>query len=208
MSTIKVDTIATRTGSGNITLSNNVASLTSAGAISGTNLTASGTLGVTGNTTVGGTLVNTGLITASAGVAIGGTGSANTLDDYEEGTFTIGILNGWGVLSPTYSYNTGYYTKVGDLVYVRAGLTLSGGSLNGNMLKITGFPFAPMATDSALFGFFNTAASDAENVFLQAIGSSAIFDMKYKTATGLGAFNGNHGGSSMNFIFNGVYKTA
>ena len=75
MSTIKVDTIATRTGSGNITLSNNVASLTSAGAISGTNLSASGTLAVTG------------LITASAGVAIGGTGSANTLDDYEEGTF-------------------------------------------------------------------------------------------------------------------------
>ena len=52
MSTIKVDTIATRTGSGNITLSNNVASLTSAGAISGTNLTASGTLGVTGITTL------------------------------------------------------------------------------------------------------------------------------------------------------------
>ena len=47
-----------------------------------------GSAGVTGNTTVGGTLVNTGLITASAGVAIGGTGSANTLDDYEEGTFT------------------------------------------------------------------------------------------------------------------------
>ena len=52
MSTIKVDTIATRTGSGNITLSNNVASLTSAGAISGTNLTASGTLIVTGATTL------------------------------------------------------------------------------------------------------------------------------------------------------------
>ena len=60
MSTIKVDTIATRTGSGNITLSNNVASLTSAGAISGTNLTASGTLAVTGETTLtGGAKVNT-----------------------------------------------------------------------------------------------------------------------------------------------------
>ena len=57
MSTIKVDTIATRTGSGNITLSNNVASLTSAGAISGTNLTASGTLGVTGATTLNGNIV-------------------------------------------------------------------------------------------------------------------------------------------------------
>jgi len=56
MSTIKVDTIQTRTGSGNITLSNNVASLTSAGAISGTNLTASGTLGVTGEATLNGGL--------------------------------------------------------------------------------------------------------------------------------------------------------
>ena len=54
MSTIKVDTIATRTGSGNITLSNNVASLTSSGAISGTNITASGTLAVTGATTTAG----------------------------------------------------------------------------------------------------------------------------------------------------------
>ena len=40
MSTIKVDTIATRTGSGNITLGNNVASRTSSGAISGTTITA------------------------------------------------------------------------------------------------------------------------------------------------------------------------
>ena len=42
MSTIKVDTIATRTGSGNITASNT---------ISGTNLIASGTLTVTGDAT-------------------------------------------------------------------------------------------------------------------------------------------------------------
>ena len=44
MSTIKVDTIQTRTGSGNITASNTIA---------GTNLTASGTLDVTGTTTLG-----------------------------------------------------------------------------------------------------------------------------------------------------------
>ena len=40
-STIKVDTIETVAGSGNITLNNNVASLTSSGAISGTIITAS-----------------------------------------------------------------------------------------------------------------------------------------------------------------------
>lgn len=49
MSTIKVDTIATRTGSGNITVSNNIAG---AGTISGTNISASGTLAVTGDLTV------------------------------------------------------------------------------------------------------------------------------------------------------------
>ena len=65
MSTIKVDTIATRTGSGNITLSNNVASLTSAGAISGTtisgtSLTASGNLAVSGNGNIAGPLTMSG----------------------------------------------------------------------------------------------------------------------------------------------------
>ena len=84
MSTIKVDTIATRTGSGNITLSNNVASLTSAGAISGTNLTASGTLGVTGvatlsnNATVGGTLGVTGNSTLSGTLAVTGDATFDT----------------------------------------------------------------------------------------------------------------------------------
>ena len=47
MSTIKVDTIATRTGSGNITASNTIA---------GTSATLSGTLGVTGASTLTGSL--------------------------------------------------------------------------------------------------------------------------------------------------------
>ena len=69
MSTIKVDTIATRTGSGNITVSNNIAG---AGTISGTNITASGTLGVTGNTTVGGTLGITGATTLTGEATLNG----------------------------------------------------------------------------------------------------------------------------------------
>jgi hypothetical protein len=145
MSTIKVDTIATRTGSGNITLSNNVASLTSAGAISGTNLTASGTLGVTGNTTVGGTLVNTGLITASAGVAIGGTGAANTLDDYEEGTFTP--VSGVGSLSG----NSGVYTKIGNIVRIGMKFTMPTSS-NTNAATITGLPFTCFNDNAARAG--------------------------------------------------------
>ena len=86
MSTIKVDTIATRTGSGNITLSNNVASLTSAGAISGTNITASGTLAVTGDATfdtstlkvdASNNKVGIGTTSPNAKLAVSGTGTVD-----------------------------------------------------------------------------------------------------------------------------------
>jgi len=55
-------------------------------------------------------------INASSGIAIGGTGAANTLDDYEEGTFTItmsGSSSGSGTVS-----GTAYYTKIGRLCTV------------------------------------------------------------------------------------------
>ena len=156
MSTIKVDAIATRTGSGNITASNtivgNITGNQSGGTVSATNITASGTLGVTGNTTVGGTLVNTGLVTASAGVAIGGTGAANTLDDYEEGTFTAvrrvfqnnavawygneaNLTNMSGV--------TSRYAKIGRIVHFyipRQNVPTD----NCTLYRITGLPFTAL----------------------------------------------------------------
>ena len=150
MSTIKVDTITTRTGSGNITLSNNIAG---GGTISGTNLTASGTLGVTGNTTVGGTLVNTGLITASSGVAIGGTGSANTLDDYEEGTFTPTLGAVSSDPSVTYQYNVGKYRKIGQMVVAATYVRINGGDASGGSgdAMIKGLPFALGSTGNVSY---------------------------------------------------------
>ena len=56
-------------------------------------LSVAGTSTLTGNTTVAGTLTTIGLITASAGVAIGGTGVAITLDDYEEGPHESNFYN-------------------------------------------------------------------------------------------------------------------
>ena len=91
------------------------------------------------NVAVGGTLVNTGLITASAGVAIGGTGAGNTLDDYEEGTWTASVVGSGGGTGQTMS---GYYTKVGNIVYAHAsavsGLNLSSSS---GVVVINGLPF-------------------------------------------------------------------
>ena len=168
MSTIKVDTIATRTGSGNITLSNNVASLTSAGAISGTNLSASGTLAVTGNTTMGGTaaitgnttvsgtLTSTGKITSTAGITFGSdTAAANVLDDYEVGTFSPTLENqGNSNLTTTKrTTNNGTYVKVGSAVHFQMLIHIS--ALSGDdssNLQVANMPFVGKPSSSYGYG--------------------------------------------------------
>jgi hypothetical protein len=77
--------------------------------------------------------------TLSGGVYLGGTGSANYLDDYEEGTWTPQV-NGW--TSVTYSINTGNYTKIGNQVTAYFYIQFSGTSL-GITAEVTGLPFTP-----------------------------------------------------------------
>ncbi len=71
----------------------------------------------------------------------GDTAAANALDDYEEGTWTMGISFGGASVGVSYSINTGTYTKIGRQVTVNGYLALtSKGSSTGNV-KITGLPF-------------------------------------------------------------------
>jgi len=67
--------------------------------------------------------------------------NANTLDDYEEGTWTIGVSFGGASVGVTSTHNTGTYTKIGRQVTVNGYLTLSSkGSSTGNA-SVTGLPF-------------------------------------------------------------------
>ncbi|MFN9959236.1 MAG: hypothetical protein ACK55I_39595, partial [bacterium] len=71
-----------------------------------------------------------------------GTVTSELLNDYEEGTWTIGFSFGGGSTGITYVQNTGKYTKVGRLVTVFGAIDLSSkGSSTGNA-AITGLPFA------------------------------------------------------------------
>lgn len=68
--------------------------------------------------------------------------NANTLDDYEEGTFTPSFWADGGASGQVYAFRTGFYTKVGRLVTVQFDVKLSSkGTLTGNVLLI-GFPIA------------------------------------------------------------------
>ena len=81
--------------------------------------------------------------TLSGGVYLGGTGSANKLDDYEEGTFTPKFRDGTAGNIATCDAEIGHYTKVGQMV--RISLTLgninTAGLTSSNILRITGLPF-------------------------------------------------------------------
>jgi hypothetical protein len=66
---------------------------------------------------------------------------ANTLDDYEEGTWSPVVSDGSNAMTMHGSYDTGYYTKVGNMVHVTGYLqTTSIGSASGD-IRITGLPF-------------------------------------------------------------------
>jgi hypothetical protein len=77
----------------------------------------------------------------SGGVYLGGTGSANYLDDYEEGTWTPTISSYTTNPSVTYVYRSGHYTKVGRLVTVYCDVEASSISGGSGSVQISGLPF-------------------------------------------------------------------
>jgi len=66
--------------------------------------------------------------------------NANTLDDYEEGTWTPIITADGGASGQTYSIQSGNYTKIGRLVAVGFNVALTAkGTLSGN-IQLGGLP--------------------------------------------------------------------
>jgi hypothetical protein len=61
----------------------------------------------------------TGDVTVSGGVYVGGTGAANLLSDYEEGTYTVQLFDASSGGNASSTSVTGNYTKIGNQVTVR-----------------------------------------------------------------------------------------
>jgi hypothetical protein len=78
----------------------------------------------------------------SGGVYLGGTGAANKLDDYEEGTWTPTVIGSTTAGTATYSQQVGTYTKVGNLCYAQLWVIFSSFTGAGEM-RISALPFTP-----------------------------------------------------------------
>lgn len=85
---------------------------------------------------------------------------ANTLDDYEEGTWTPAITFGGGNTGITYGVQTGTYTKIGRQVICHGRLDFtSKGSSTGDAV-LTGLPFTAVVNagdfNATYYALFNT----------------------------------------------------
>ena len=91
-----------------------------------------------------------------------GTGvSSNTLDDYEEGTWTVTLAASGGSLAYTTSNTTGYYTKVGDVVnawWYSSVLNITNNGVGYALVR--GLPFNSTSAHQA-YGVVGTAHNTA-----------------------------------------------
>ena len=90
---------------------------------------------------------------------------ANTLDDYEEGTWTPTDGSGAGL---TFTSITATYTKIGRLVTLNCQFTFPT-TANASIIQITGMPFAPTAGNAT--GALSTSNASA-TVYVVTIASA------------------------------------
>ena len=88
--------------------------------------------------------------TAGKGIHLGVTSAtaSNLLDDYEEGTFTPGLIDSAGGLGANLTTAVGQYTKVGNLVTFSLRINGDARTSTGNQVYITGLPFTFSPTTS------------------------------------------------------------
>jgi hypothetical protein len=134
-----------------------------------------------------------GAIQLSAGVAFPATqvasSDANTLDDYEEGTFTPTVIGTTSAGTGTYTTQVGLYTKVGNLVTVQVNIGWTAHTGTGSM-RLAGLPFAASSaanSNSAVaFGYVNDVSLTAGNVLTGFTSVSNSFIDCYQTPSGGG----------------------
>ena len=126
--------------------------------------------------------------------------NANTLDDYEEGTWTPVLVPGSG--SITTQTGTGTYQKVGNMVYVTGKIVVSNVGTAAGGGQVSGLPY----TNSAAYSGCGSEAAingKALNIRRSNTGETS-YDMNYYDNSGL--CNGIS--NSATFIFNVYYQTA
>ena len=117
----------------------------------------------------------------SGGIHIGGTGSANEIEDYEEGTWTATATAYGG----TFSASEANYVKVGRMVYINVACSFSG--TDSDRVIIAGLPFTSTNT-SALAIYYSQGPFDHLKMLVSGtsiFGANTNGDATYTSASGM-----------------------
>jgi len=145
----------------------------------------------------------------SGGVYLGGTGSANYLDDYEEGTWTAEV-RGATTRATTPVTGQAHYTKVGNKVTVRMYFVNANTTGASGVFQITGFPFSATSLQIIPFMSFGQDYDDSGGVmnvqlYLEGGTTAQLIATKDNSAwqtTGITAGSGKY------YAFTGTYLTS
>ena len=150
---------------------------------------------------------------SDAGLHIGGTGSANALDDYEEGTWTAAIKD-QSNNAVTMGDAAGSYTKVGRLVFIQGYFRVNGlGSASGNV-RLTGLPFAIANNNNAYASASVGYAANLNNAAVSvmtgytAINTSDIFLQNWDATHSTSHLQASELSLDGEFILSCTYRTA
>ncbi len=128
--------------------------------------------------------------TSGAGITFPATQSdstnANTLDDYEEGSWTIGVSFGGGTTGITYSSQVARYTKIGNKIFAQGRFALSSKGSSTGSAAITGLPFTTSNITNlnsvATLQLNNVAVTVPSGVTSSAAANSAEVTLAYLSA--------------------------
>jgi len=115
----------------------------------------------------------------SGGVYLGGTGSANKLDDYEEGTFSATWV-GSGTSGPS---STMKYTKIGNTVHIFGNTGSTAPNPTGS-IELSGLPFTPSEDSTGSILYRNVTALSGQHTLVAFIPSSTTKIQLYWSAQG------------------------
>ena len=105
------------------------------------------------------------------------TAAANALDDYEEGTFTPTVTS--GITSVGYSAQTGYYTRIGNLVLFNLRVVTSSGNAQSSTFAVGNLPFNSAATQqpggAAIRAYASSFSGSASQAFIGPASNSISF---------------------------------
>lgn len=133
---------------------------------------------------------------------------ANTLDDYEEGSWTPGMSFNNDSTGVTYSQQTGNYTKIGRLVMAQGVMTLTNNGTGVGAAKITGLPFT--SSSGASVGTIDvfTGGSAASGIYMRVDPSTTTASLKIPGATSAADATDTNCTNSFSFAFQIIYSAS